>query len=95
MQWLLLSSVSLAVPAWPPRGDARLGRARIRSTIRSTSSTAPAVGVDIGLPELCRQKVVTAEDVERQVAVTVVVAVEEPTFLAPVQRIVSGVEVKH
>ena len=33
--------------------------------------------------------------VERQVAVGVVVAVEEPAFLTPVQRIVGGVEIEH
>ena len=37
----------------------------------------------------------TAEDVERQIAVAVVVAVEEPTFLVPVQRIVGRIEVEH
>ena len=35
-----------------------------------------------------------AEDVERQVAVTVVVAVEEPAFLMAVQRIVGGIEIE-
>src|SRR5512144_228190 len=34
------------------------------------------------------------EDVERQVAVTVVVAVKEPSFLMAVQRIVGCVEIK-
>jgi hypothetical protein len=36
-----------------------------------------------------------AEDVERQVAVAVVVAVEEPPFLVAVQRVVGGVEIDH
>ena len=36
-----------------------------------------------------------AEDVERQIAVTVVVAVEEPPLLAPVQRVVGGVQIEH
>ena len=35
-----------------------------------------------------------AEDVERQVAIAVVVAVEEPAFLLAVQRVVGGVEVE-
>ena len=35
-----------------------------------------------------------AEDVERQVAVAVVVAVEEPAFLLPVQRIIGGIEIE-
>ena len=50
-----------------------------------------------------RQKVVAAEDVERQVAIAVVVAVEEAALLAPpagsrgqaVQWVVRGVEVEH
>jgi hypothetical protein len=36
----------------------------------------------------------TAEHVERQVTVIVIVAVEEPPFLMPMQRIVGGVEVE-
>jgi len=35
-----------------------------------------------------------AEDIERQVAIRVVVAVEEPALLVPVQRIVGGVQIK-
>src|SRR5689334_16581979 len=34
------------------------------------------------------------EDVQRQIAVTVIVAVEEPAFLVAVQRIVGGVEIE-
>ena len=52
-------------------------------------------GVDVGAPELRRQKVTAAEDVERQVAVAVVVAVEEPPLLVAVDRVVCGVEVEH
>ena len=52
-------------------------------------------GVDVGAPELGRQQVAAAEDVERQVAVAVVVAVEEPPLLVAVQRVVGGVEVEH
>ena len=36
-----------------------------------------------------------AEHIERQVAVAVVVAVEEPPFLVAVQRVVGGVEIEH
>jgi hypothetical protein len=52
-------------------------------------------GVDVRAPELRRQQVAAAEDVERQVAVAVVVAMKEPPLLMPVDRIVSGVEVEH
>ena len=38
---------------------------------------------------------VAAEDVERQVAVAVVIAMEEAALLAPVQGVVGGVEVQH
>ncbi|MET3524655.1 hypothetical protein ABID25_006526 [Mesorhizobium abyssinicae] len=50
-------------------------------------------GVDVGTPELCRQQVPAAEDVERQVAVAVAVAVEEPAFRVTVQRVIGGVEI--
>ena len=36
-----------------------------------------------------------AEDIKWQVAVAVVVAVEEATFLVPVQRIVGRIQVEH
>lgn len=54
----------------------------------------PGRGVDVGTPQPRRQQVAAAEDVERQVAVGVVVAVEEAAFLMPVQRDVGGVEVE-
>ena len=50
---------------------------------------------DVGRPELGRQQVPAAEHIERQVAVAVIVAVEEPFLLMAVQRIVGGVEVEH
>jgi hypothetical protein len=50
--------------------------------------------VDVRAPQLRRQQVTTAEDVERQIAVAIVVAVEEPPFLMPVQRIVRSVEIE-
>ena len=50
--------------------------------------------VDVRRPELGRQQMPAAEHVERQIAVAVVVAVEEPAFLMAVQRIVGGVEVE-
>ena len=50
--------------------------------------------VDVRAPQLRRQQVTAAEDVERQVAVAVVIAVEEPAFLLAVQRIVRGIQVE-
>ncbi len=52
-------------------------------------------GVTIRPPQLCRQEMVAAENVERQIAVAIVVTVEEPPLLTPVQRVVSGVQIKH
>ena len=51
--------------------------------------------VDIGAPQLGRQQMPAAEDVERQVAVAVVIAVEEPAFLMAMQRIVGRIEIEH
>ena len=45
--------------------------------------------------ELGRQQMPAAEHIERQVAVAVVVAVEEPSLLVAVQRVVGGVEIEH
>jgi len=44
-------------------------------------------GVDVRRPELGRQEMPAAEHGERQIAVTVVVAVEEQAFLMAMQRI--------
>ena len=54
----------------------------------------PGAAVDVGGPQLGRQQMTAAEDVERQIAVAVVIAVEEPAFLMAVQRIVGGVEIE-
>ena len=70
-------------------------RARIWPTIRATSSTAPGAAVDVRRPELGRQQMPAAEHIERQIAVAVVIAVEEPAFLMAVQRVVGRVEVEN
>ena len=62
--------------------------------MRATSSTAPALASMFERPELGRQQMPAAEHVKRQVAVAIIVAVEEPAFLMAVQRIVGGVEVE-
>ena len=69
-------------------------RWRMCATIRATSSTAPGRCIDVRPPQLRCQQVASAEDVERQIAVAVVVAMKEAAFLAAVQRIIRGVEVK-
>ena len=70
-------------------------RSRICATIRAISSTEPAEASMLAQPQLRRQQVTAAEHVQRQIAVAVVIAVEEPPFLMPVQRIVGGVEIKN
>ena len=54
----------------------------------------PGAGIDVGAPQLGGQEMPAAEDVKRQIAVAVVVAVEEAAFLVAVQRIVGGVEIE-
>src|SRR5215204_6356673 len=49
--------------------------------------------IAVGLAKPCAQDMFTAEDVQRQVTVVIVVAVKEPTFLLPMQRQVGGVYV--
>jgi len=44
--------------------------------------------------QLRAQQTLATEDVQRQVAVAVVVAVKEPPFLMAVQQITSGIEVQ-
>jgi hypothetical protein len=50
--------------------------------------------VDVGAPQLRRQQMPAAENIQRQVTITVVIAVKEPAFLMPVQRVVGGVEIE-
>jgi hypothetical protein len=46
-------------------------------------------------PQLGDQQMAAAEHVERQVAVAIVISVEEPTLLLTVQRIVGRIEVEN
>ena len=61
--------------------------------MRATSSVAPSAASFAEDPKLRREQVTAAENVERQVAVAVVVTVKVPAFLFAVERIVGGVEV--
>ena len=57
---------------------------------------AAARRIDVRAPQLGREQMSATEDVERQIAVTVVVvAVKEAAFLMAVQRIVGRVEIEH
>ena len=66
----------------------------MRATIRDLVDRAGGP-VDVGGAQLGAEQEPAAEDVERQVAIAVVVAMEEPTFLLAVDRVVGGVEVEH
>ena len=54
---------------------------------------AARAGVLIGLPQPHAQDLISGEDIERQVAVVVVVAVKEPALLLAMQRRVGGVQI--
>jgi hypothetical protein len=49
----------------------------------------------IGFPQTCAQHLLSAKDIERKIAIAVVVAVEESAFLFAVQRQVGGVDIEH
>ncbi len=51
-------------------------------------------GVDVRRPKLRQKQLPAAENVKRQIAVALVIAMEEPAFLIAVDRIVGGVEVE-
>ena len=56
--------------------------------------TAVLGRVDVRGTQVRHQKFVTAKNVQRQVAVVVVVPVEEPSLLATVQAVVRGIKVQ-
>jgi len=51
-------------------------------------------GVHAGRPQLGRQQMAPAKNIERQITVAVVIAVEEPPFLVPVDWVIGGIEIK-
>ena len=55
----------------------------------------PGRGVDVRGPQPGAEQVIAAEDVQRKIAVVLVVAVEEAAELMAVDRVVGGVEVEH
>ena len=60
-------------------------RHRLHRAVRRVDARAPQLGV---------QQMASAEHVERQIAVAVVIAVEEPPLLLAMHRIVGGVEIE-
>ena len=55
---------------------------------------AAGTRIDVGRTQFGRQQMPATEHVKRQIAVAVVIAMEETLFLLPVQRVVGGVEVQ-
>ena len=50
--------------------------------------------VDVGAAQLGREQMPAAEDVERQIAVAVVIAVKEPPLLVPMDRVVRRIQIQ-
>ena len=78
-----------------PQNDLHLRprRADLRHDALELRQTAGR-GVAVGLPQSRTQNLISAEDVQRQVAVAVIVAVEEAPFLLSVQGEVGGVHIQ-
>jgi hypothetical protein len=55
---------------------------------------SPSTRVDVGAAQRGREQVPATEDVERQIAVAVVVAVKEPAFLVAMDRVIGRVQVQ-
>jgi hypothetical protein len=51
--------------------------------------------VDVGTALFDRQQMGSAEDVQRQITITIIIAVKEAAFLMAVQRIIGGVEIEN
>lgn len=52
-------------------------------------------GVDVARSQIGEEQMLTAEDVERQEAVVILVSVEEPVLLVAVDFIIGGVEIEN
>ena len=57
-------------------------------------ATAVLGGVDVAGAEVGGEQFIPAEDIQRQEAVVIIVAVEEPALLVAVDPVVGGVEVE-
>ena len=63
--------------------------------MRRICSRAHGGGIDVGRSQQGREQMAAAKDVEGQIAVASVVAVEEAVLFLPVEGIVGGVEVEN
>jgi len=70
-------------------------RAQYSLLVQLLRRPASGRGVEVGAPQTRAQQMPTAEHVQRQVAVVIVIAVEEAAFLLAVQRHIGGVDVQH
>jgi len=52
-------------------------------------------GIDIRRPQARTQQELSTENVQRQITIVTVVAVEEAPFLVPMQRIIGGIEIQN
>ncbi len=95
--------VGLAPGHQPITGEAAIGtqhNPRVRPSRADLGDNTldllhgPCRCVEVGATQLGHQQMTPAEHVERQVAVAIIVAVEEPALLMAVQRVVGGVEVQ-
>ncbi len=50
--------------------------------------------IDVGSPELGHEQLLAAEDVERQIAVAIVITMEETAFPVAVDGVVRGIEIE-
>lgn len=83
-------------PAVGPRDDAQLGEAFADERNDDFKCFEGAIaGITIARAQLRPHRPRTDEAIERQIAVDVVVAVEEPDFLIAVAEAVGGIEVEH
>ena len=82
-------------PGIRPQQNAYLGPAPadLRNDPRHLFNRARA-GVDVGPAQLGAKKVPSAKNVQRQVTIGFVVAMEEAPFLLTMQRIIGGIEVE-
>lgn len=79
-----------------PQHDAALGPvpANVANEALDLFHTA-CCGVSIGAAQFGYKQMTAAEDVERQIAVTAVVTMEEASFLIAVQGIISRIQIKY
>src|SRR5215469_13533007 len=94
-----IAAVRRAFLARPKRKSTVLCSHQCISSSRANPASArnrmrTRAGVDVGTAQFGRQEVPVAEDVKRQVAVAIVIAVEEAPLLVPVQRVVGGIEIE-